>query len=1155
MAATTSAPPGEQATAPPTFSYAQAAKGKSSSGSTTQSSKVASGTNGPSKEVKPITSPTSTAPSVNGASEGGDQTSELSNGVGGGQSTTSQPSQTKGTSSPPTGQTNGRSQNGISSPSSPAFGTSSTSTLPKEDDISCTPNLSSESTWDKQSQASVVLEKSSENGNNSAKDKEGEKEKATPKILKEAPPPAINFWLQRKEAQEAKTRVTLPAAPQVSDPTETEDGPTVRVAQDNKERTSDLVKPDSRKKVKPTLAGAEDPNLSQASAVKERKRPTERDGRARDETSRKLNPRSKTLERDSQRMSPSAPPPVEDAVSWPTPDSALGEEKKKVQDKGETTEKDRSPVRASGPRGKERWVPVPYTPTVVYNTPLPTAARRGGRTSRGGREAGGRGAAHFAHGSISSERSNMGPGATQQMSGQGEPNGRGRADGSTARTPSLPPKPKRASSAGPLPRREQRKYGQQTAPERRRDGESTFPKDGQNTASSSRRMSTATQTDGTQKLNPESRQFASNGSSANAPMDNANAVLGEIQGIDTHAHPKPNGPDRRLEGMNRPQEAMRDLGNNVPHREREREGRPDRGRGGFRSGRGASNGFNHSSQSPNSQFPNGHSPHQQHPASFSYPKTSTSYNTQQSHQSQYGPGPRNHRGGPRSQSIPHTAPLYGRFPVGMPNGPQQVAPLQTHMSNVYDYPMHSMSAVPYNPYVEQYSIVNMVAMQLDYYFSVDNLCKDMFLRKHMDSQGFVFLNVIADFNRIKQLTQDMELVRYVCFQSRTIEFRTGPDGLDRLRRREGWQQWVLSKDERDPSAQNDGPVQIHQPRTPHPQGLETSYMEHGRQNMSPNELGQNLDHDGAYQHIGGVVPNYVPLAPVPTMSGSVSGNSHPDFTPLSAAVPDFAPSGVPNEINGQTNLDGQRSEGDSFPDEQIPHLMIIVRKPVKAEGQLRRPFHSAASRTFSNGSIDGRTIADEMSHPRPMTNGATPDSSEAEKHVGPKHSKPPHHSDPQVFWVKEKDTPIDALPEDLTVESYHTFRKNAMEQRESSAADQCHRDMNILYQFWSHFLIRNFNSRMYGEFRQTAFEDAQKKSEVGIQNLIQYYDQALHSQKTISNDIARDYVELVRNEDADKERPGFDKLRAAWRNGALNMKNRKKVDNVVDKELRAQLES
>ena len=102
-----------------------------------------------------------------------------------------------------------------STPSSPGFGTASTSTLPKEDDMFSTPNGSSDSTWEKQSQTS-------QNGTKNEEKVDAEKEQSagntwdeepTPSVsLKEAPPPAVNFWKQRKEAQDAKAKASKQAS-------------------------------------------------------------------------------------------------------------------------------------------------------------------------------------------------------------------------------------------------------------------------------------------------------------------------------------------------------------------------------------------------------------------------------------------------------------------------------------------------------------------------------------------------------------------------------------------------------------------------------------------------------------------------------------------------------------------------------------------------------------------------------------------------------------------------------------------------------------------------------------------------------------------------------------------------------------------------------
>lgn len=251
----------------------------------------------------------------------------------------------------------------------------------------------------------------------------------------------------------------------------------------------------------------------------------------------------------------------------------------------------------------------------------------------------------------------------------------------------------------------------------------------------------------------------------------------------------------------------------------------------------------------------------------------------------------------------------------------------------------------------------------------------MFLRKHMDSQGFVFLSVLAKFNRIRQLTHDMELIRYVCLNSPNIEFRQGTDGIDRLRKREGWQQWVLNMEERDTSAQNDGLTPSQQPRVPHLPMSDVSYGYDERQGPLPKFNGAiTRPEDTQYMPSDGMTPPFVPSAPLVMANGNIS-DAPVTQTPLSAAVPDFAP-GMPSLNTRGLPLDADSHGASSFTDEQVESLMIVVRKPVNPSAPLPPPFHSQSSRTFSNGSIDGRTIHDELfkleeRQSRPTTNGDT----------------------------------------------------------------------------------------------------------------------------------------------------------------------------------------
>ena len=52
----------------------------------------------------------------------------------------------------------------------------------------------------------------------------------------------------------------------------------------------------------------------------------------------------------------------------------------------------------------------------------------------------------------------------------------------------------------------------------------------------------------------------------------------------------------------------------------------------------------------------------------------------------------------------------------------------------------------------------MLKNQLEYYFSRENLANDSYLASQMDGDQFVPISIIAGFNQVKRLTNDLSLV-------------------------------------------------------------------------------------------------------------------------------------------------------------------------------------------------------------------------------------------------------------------------------------------------------------------------------------------------------------------------------------------------------------
>ncbi|QKX56097.1 uncharacterized protein TRUGW13939_03197 [Talaromyces rugulosus] len=800
----------------PTFSYAQAAKGLAAPNTSQQSAQL------PTDQV------TETSPEDESSKDS--QTSDTIVAETSGDS--EKPESVVDHESKST--TTGSSKNVVSNTSSPSIGTASTSTLAKEDDIPAIPNGTSDSTWDKQSQTSNPTDKAA--SVSESKDGSTKSEKAAQKELKAAPIPTVNIWQQRKEAQDAKAKANA-AVLKSTAPT-------------NKTTSSKLVPQtngdysDSTKTANKKKAANDSQADASASLGKDRKRTETR--KPHDEGSKKSGNRT------ARPNDEASLPPVADSTAWPTPQTALGDEKRKGVEKGDKAEKIE---KTASTRGKEKWTPVHYVPTAVFNTPLPTGARRGGRPSRGGRD-GGRGGAHTSNNNATADPKTAAAQTGQPLVKNANVPERARNESNASRANSLPAQGRKPANTEANAQPEQ-KRPQNTVDRPRVDTRQKASEDAHPTPNGTSHSADATPKPHRENRLAKAPEFtpSQNSRPGNAPSEGQAA-----------RHPN----ERRFDGPVRSGDASREANGFVPrereHREFNRDkgdyqrehpkergdSRPERGRGGYR-GRG---GHSYGAGSQNQHFQN--SQHQFVPPNKSFGSNDRSRPQQQNFQNGAQPQHANHRLPLRSPSAPNSAGVYGSFPL------QEINTVYPSYQNV---PSGPMTAVPFQPYTEPFGLMSLIQLQLEYYFSVDNLCKDLYLRKHMDSQGFVRLAFIASFKRIKYLTEDYELLRHSSRQLKNADYQFSEDGQDRLRPKDKWEQWVLPLDQRDPSAQNDGylPAQFHPEANQHVENMAaplTNGFGHHGAHTPPNGI-PNGNHDYAASRttLSTNAPEFTPFVP------------------------------------------------------------------------------------------------------------------------------------------------------------------------------------------------------------------------------------------------------------------------------------------------------
>ncbi|WYZ42940.1 hypothetical protein EsH8_VI_000639 [Colletotrichum jinshuiense] len=627
-----------------------------------------------------------------------------------------------------------------------------------------------------------------ESSEDAKKDKAAEQEKEQPKIeLVEAPLPSVNIWTQRKETQAAKTSVTLPASTAAANTSTPAD--TWPNSQESKKKNKSTESTEATN-------GAVNANKSQ--------RKIDGDASAKRNGARG----SRVIERDSRATE--APPAVGDVSSWPTPETAVKEEKRKPAEKNERVEIEAQDESGSKGRSKDKWERMDFVPTVQFSTPIPSVrGSRGGRGgARGGRDVTSRGG----HGANAAAAADKPAGAAAPSKAGSEARDRARDGNAPARANSQPPAANKRASMEVSNAKEQRKPSAPASGERTKESQS------------------------------------------NATNEQA-------------------GP-------------VRERG----------EGRGDRGRGGYR-GRGGhpGNGSMHAQQS--SYMANGNSFGSQGTRQFSSPPLHQggsfppSYNGSQS---------RGGRGG-RGQS--NSGAFRG---VGGSSNAGRMRQVQTNMNQApWDYGV-PMTPGSYPAWYDQAR--HLLVPQLEYYFSIENLLKDEFLRKHMDSQGFVPLELVLGFSRVREAA-DPQTLRAICAECTQLDYVVGDDGVERLRSRSHWQKFVYpSMDLRFESARNAGP-QYFYPRSLHA--------------MTP--------------YVNGMIGDYPVVSPTSYPNGTENGY---------VAYPSEAPAGQPNGVVNGAGPETQLSA-------QVPEFQP-----------------GTSSEQVTEGSVEASGNSDSDSKAQPLVNGS-----------------------------------------------------------------------------------------------------------------------------------------------------------------------------------------